>query len=138
MFASVGRGDHAKVLAAMAPDVHHWFAGSHALGGTRHDRLTVQRWFERLHRLCPKMAFEVHGVTVSGWPWRMTVAAEWTAHVTPARGPVYRNDGVHIMDVKFGRVHRLFAYENGEAVAEACDLMAALGVSEAGAPPICS
>lgn len=137
-FARIGRGDYRPVLRGMAPDVHHRFAGDHALGGERHDKEAMQRWFERLTRLCPSIDFTVHTVTVSGPPWHLTVAAEWTALVTPAAGPIYLNEGVHVMEIRRGRVSRLFAYEDGEAVAAACRIMADFGVTEAAAPPITS
>ena len=35
-----------EVLKPVAPNVHHRFAGAHALGGERHDKETLRRWFE--------------------------------------------------------------------------------------------
>jgi ketosteroid isomerase-like protein len=135
-FDRIGRADHAAVLRGVAENVHHRFAGDHALGGERHDKQALQRWFARLSRLCPAMAFEVHTVAVSGWPWDMTVAAEWSALVTPAKGPDYTNARVHVIGIRRGQVIRLFAYEDSQAVATACTEMAELGISEAAEPPI--
>lgn len=56
--------------------------------------------------------------------------------MTPARGDIYLNRGVHIIRIRRGRVSQLYAYEDGQAVARACRTMADLGVTEAAAPPI--
>ena len=42
-----------ELLKAVVPNVHHRFAGAHSLGGERHDKETLRRWFERLGRSCP-------------------------------------------------------------------------------------
>jgi ketosteroid isomerase-like protein len=52
-FAHLSAGDYEAVIAQLAPDVHHVFAGDTALGGERHSREAVARWFERLFRLWP-------------------------------------------------------------------------------------
>ena len=135
-FARLSAGDHRAVVAQLAPDVHHVFAGDTALGGERHSRDAVERWFERLFRLCPQMRFEVGRVFSSGPPWNILVAAEWVAHVTPAVGEPYVNAGTHVFRIRNGRVAYIHAYEDSEKVARACEQMAALGVKEAAAPPI--
>jgi ketosteroid isomerase-like protein len=137
-FARVGRGNHGAVLRGVSDQVHHRFAGNHALGGDRHDKQSFQRWLERLSRLFPEIDFQVVSVSVRGWPWNFTVAAEWKALVTPAAGPTYTNSGVHVIVIHWGRVVRLFAYEDSQAVAEACRIMADHGMQEAAAPPITS
>jgi SnoaL-like domain len=68
------RGDYRAIVAQLAPDVHHLFAGDSALGGERHSRPPVERWFERLFRLCPQMSFEVGRVISSGPPWDIIAA----------------------------------------------------------------
>ncbi|MBZ9853679.1 hypothetical protein LB566_07705 [Mesorhizobium sp. CA13] len=35
---------------ALASHVHHRVGGAHALGGERHDKEALRRWFERLGR----------------------------------------------------------------------------------------
>ena len=75
-FDRLTRREFDAVVASLAPDVHHRFAGEHALGGERHDREAVRAWFERLARLFPELAFEVHRVISSGPPWNLRVAVE--------------------------------------------------------------
>lgn len=137
-FAAVGAQDARTVLAGLAPDVHHVFAGDHALAGERHDAAAVARWFARLGRLFPGLRFHIARVAVSGPPWRTVVAVEWVAAVTPQRGPAYENRGAHVIAIRWGRVVELHAYEDSEAVAAACRRMVELGVAEAGAPPVTS
>jgi ketosteroid isomerase-like protein len=135
-FARVGSGDTDAILRGLAPDVEHRFAGDHPLGGTRVGKAKIEAWFDRLHRLFPDLDFDVHSVVVSGPPWAMTVAAEWTASVRPVVGPTYDNHGAHVIRVERGRVTSIHAYEDSQAVARACAQMLAAGIEEAGAPPI--
>ena len=135
MFDALGRGDYSVALGGMADDVHHVFAGDHPLGGERHDRDAVQRWFERLFRLCD-VRFDVRRVVVAGPPWDLHVAVEWIGHATPKAGPPYSNEGAHMIRIRRGRVVYFHAYEDSQKVAEACRQMAAAGITEAEAAPI--
>ncbi len=63
---------------------------------------------------------------------------EWTAEVTPAVGPSYRNVGAHVLRIRRGKVSEFLAYEDSQAVADACAVMAEAGITEATAPPITS
>lgn len=136
VFRDIGRRELAKVIAGLAPDVHHRFAGDHALAGERHTRDDVERWFQRVFRLYPELTFTVHGVHASGWPWDLVVAVEWTGHAVPAVGDAYDNHGAHVIRIQRGRVTQLHAYEDSQAVARACEVMAAAGIEEASASPI--
>ncbi len=135
-FKSLSAGDFGPVVARLAPDVHHVFEGDHALGGERHSSGAVERWFERLWRLCPSLDFVVHRVVSNGPPWDIWAAAEWTARVETAAGPPYVNKGTHVIRIRNGKVRYLHAYEDSQVVANACAHMARLGVEEASAAPI--
>jgi hypothetical protein len=41
------------VLKAVAPNVHHRLAGTHALSGERHDKEALRRWFRRVAASSP-------------------------------------------------------------------------------------
>jgi len=138
IFADLSRGDHGRVVASLARDVHHTFAGDHALGGERHDKESVAAWFSRLGRLCPELRFTVRQVVSSGPLWNLRVAVEWTAQVRPAAGSPYENSGAHLIRIVRGRVRELHAYEDSQVVANACGEMAAAGIEEAASPPITS
>lgn len=136
VFDDLTRGDYPAVLSGVADDVHHVFAGDHPLGGERHSRDAMGRWFERLYRLFPSLRFEVHEVVANGWPWRTVVGVEWTARVTPLEGETYVNRGSHVIRMRWGRVVSVHAYEDSQRVAEACRRMASAGIEEAAAAPI--
>ena len=72
-FLRVNQKDYAPILKSCSPDVHHRFGGHHALGGERHDREALRRWFERLGRLAPTLQLTVHDVWAKGGPWNTTV-----------------------------------------------------------------
>lgn len=135
-FQSLSAGDYGTVVAQMADDVHHIFAGDHPLGGQRHSRDAFERWFERLYLLFPQLRFEVARVVSSGPLWDIWVAVEWVGHVTPAAGDPYVNEGTHVIRIRRGRVAYVHAYEDSQKVAAACRAMAEAGIEEAAAAPI--
>jgi len=57
-FRRVGQRDYETLLEQTASSVFHVFPGDHALGGTRHTREGLRRWFERLFLLFPELHFE--------------------------------------------------------------------------------
>ena len=62
-----------EAVKAVAPHVHHRVSGAHALGGERHDKEALRRWFERLGRVLPNLHLTVNNIWVKGWPWHTTV-----------------------------------------------------------------
>jgi ketosteroid isomerase-like protein len=135
IFDALSKGDYRPALAGLAEDVHHVFAGDHALAGERHSRDAVERWFERLFRLFD-LRFDIRRVIVSGPPWNLVVGVEWLAHVRPKAGSPYVNEGAHVIEIRRGRVKYLHAYEDSQKVAAACARMRDAGIEEAGAAPI--
>ncbi|MGZ5362179.1 MAG: nuclear transport factor 2 family protein [Solirubrobacterales bacterium] len=77
VFEALSEGRWRDTLGDIAPDVHHRFPGDNALGGERHSRAAMERWFERLFTVFPDLSFEVESIWVSGPPWDMWVAIEW-------------------------------------------------------------
>lgn len=136
MFRRLSRGEWQPLVDELAADVHHVFPGDHPLGGERHSRTAVLRWFERLGRLFPGHDFEVHRVVSRGWPWRTWVAVEWTAQLRPQQGRGYVNHGAHWILIRWGKATNFHAYLDTELVAAACRDMAARGVEEAAAQPV--
>ena len=135
-FARLSAGDYRTLLMACASDVEHTFAGEHALGGTRHSKEGLERWFERLFRLFPGLDFEVKRVLVRGWPWRTEAMIEWVDRARPADGVPYVNEGCHVLRFSWGRLVGLHAYLDTQKVEEVCERLAQEGVEEAAAPPI--
>lgn len=136
VFEQLSRGAWGEVLGGLSDDVEHGFPGDHPLGGVRHSREAVARWFERLERLFPGHEFRVHRVSAAGWPWSTWVAVQWSARLTPAHGEPYVNEGAHWIQLRWGRVVAFHAYLDTQLVARACAHMAEHGVAEARAAPI--
>jgi ketosteroid isomerase-like protein len=137
-FLRVNQKDYAPILKGCSSAVHHRFAGHHALGGERHDREALGRWFERLGRLAPTLRLTVHDIWVNGWPWNTTVIIRWSGvQDLPDKSP-YDNHGVHVIRLRWGRVFDIDANEDSQLVAAGLQIWAAHGVEEALSPPIVS
>ena len=138
LFEALNRGDHEAMLEDVAEDVHHVFPGDHPLGGERHSREAMRRWFRRLDALFPELEFEVKQVSVSGPPWDMAIAVEWADRGKAADGVPYENEGAHWIRIRRGKGVYVHAYLDTEKVSESCRRMAAAGIEEAAAAPITS
>jgi ketosteroid isomerase-like protein len=137
-FERVNDHDYAALLKDCAPDVRHRFGGQHALGGERHDRDALNRWFQRLGRLAPTLNLGVRDVWVKGWPHNTTIIIRWTATQTLVDGSPYENHGVHVVRMRWGKVVEIDANEDSQIVAESLKTIAVHGISEALAAPIVS
>jgi ketosteroid isomerase-like protein len=137
-FDALSRGDWREAIEDVAPDVHHVFPGENAIGGERHSKEAMERWFERVYRLIPELRFEVRNVAVKGPPWDMMVAVEWTDHGKAMDGVPYDNEGAHWIRIRRGKATYVHAFLDTEKVTEICRRLAADGVEEAAADPITS
>jgi ketosteroid isomerase-like protein len=137
-FERVNEKDYDALLGDCVPQVHHRFGGSHALGGERHDKQALRRWFARLGRLCPTLKLTVRDVWVKGLPHHTTAIIRWTATQTLPDGSGYHNHGVHIITLRWGKVVDIDANEDSQVVAESLRVVAAHGIDEALADPILS
>ena len=135
-FDALNRSDFEPALNGVAPDVHHLFPGDNALGGERHSREAMARWFERLHTLFPQISFEVREISVKGWPWDMRVAVQWTDHGQAADGEPYDNQGAHWIRIRRGKAVRIQAYLDTDKVTASLERMGQAGITEAAAPQI--
>lgn len=134
-FARLSEGDPSAALALMSENVRYTFEGDHALGGTRTSRAGVERWFGRLLRLLPGR-FTIRSVDVVGWPWRATVYVVFEDEVRPPVGERYRNHGVQIVELVWGKAARIHTYVDTAKVSRALDVLAAAGIEEAHSAPI--
>ena len=135
-FANVQNHNYDELLKVLAPNVTHRFAGDHALGGTRHDKEALRRWFNRLGTVLPNIQFDVKNVWVKGPPLQTTVIAQWVATATLSNGDPYTNPGVHIITMQWGKVYSLDVSEDSQAVAAGLAKQAQVGIEEAAAPKI--
>ena len=128
-----------EAVKAVAPHVHHRVSGAHALGGERHDKKAMRRWFERLGRVQPTLHLTVNNIWVKGWPWNTTVFVEWDGTATLPHGNApYINRGLHVFTLRWGRVYALEEFQDSQAAARGLAAQAAAGLKEAAAEPIVS
>lgn len=137
-FQQVNAHQYAEVANGLALNVKHHFSGTHALGGTRHDQAAVNQWFDRVGRLLPDLKLTITNVVVKGWPNNTLVIARWTAAATLQNGDAYRNDGVHFVTLKWGKITEMTVFEDSQAVANALEKQYESGLKEAKAGPIIS
>lgn len=137
-FERVNAHAYGAILKNCAADIHHRFGGHHALGGERHDRAALGRWFERLGRLCPTLKLTVRDVWVKGWPHDTTVVIRWVGTQTLPDDVPYVNRGVHVIRMRWGKVFDIDANEDSQLVAETLKTLGANGIDEALAEPIVS
>jgi ketosteroid isomerase-like protein len=136
-FRHVDRGDYEPIVAMMAaPACEHTFVGDHALGGTRRSQAAIRQWGQRLFRLFPGIRFHLSTLVVSGWPWRTRAAVEWTEANAGADGIPSSNRGVHLLELRWGRVRRLVIFTDTARLQGNLLRLAAAGVAEAAQPPI--
>ena len=125
-------------MTSIAPNVHHRFLGDHAIGGERHDSDTLRRWFERLARVLPNLHLTINDIWVKGWPWNTMVFVQWDGAATLLNGGPYSQHAIHVITLKWGKIHALDVFEDSQAVARALDIQAAAGLTEAVAEQIVS
>ena len=107
-----------------------------SIGPCIHCIEAMRQWFQRLYRLVPEMHFTVENVAISGFPWNMTIAIEWTEVAVPVDGSHYTNAGVNVVQMQWGKVVRLQVYEDTQKVEAMFARLAAQGIGEATALPI--
>jgi ketosteroid isomerase-like protein len=128
-----------ELLEPAAPNVHHRFGGAHAIGGERHDKETLRRWFERLGRVLPNLHLTINNIWVKGWPWHTTVFVQWDGTATLLDGDAsYFNRGLHVITLRWGKVCALDVFEDSQEVARGLAAQAAAGLEEAVAEQIVS
>ncbi|GAB3641582.1 nuclear transport factor 2 family protein [Spirosoma arcticum] len=137
-FQLVNDHQYDEVAKNLSPAIRHHFSGDHALGGTRHDRTAVMSWFERVGRLLPDLKLTITRVIVKGWPNNTLVIAQWTAAASLPDGGEYRNQGVHFVTLKWGKITDMTVYEDSQAVTDALEKQYRAGLQEAKADPIVS
>ena len=110
---------------------HHRFAGPNSLGGIRHDKEALGRWFKRVGTVLPNLKFEVTSVLVQGGPWNTTVIARWVATCNLENGEPYVNPGIHVIKLRWGKAYDFDVYEDTFAVTAGLEKQAKSGIAEA-------
>jgi ketosteroid isomerase-like protein len=136
LFEAVNRGDAEPVLAAFAPSFEHIFIGQSALGGTRRTLQSTRAWYQRLYRLLPDITFDVRRISVSGAPWDTVVIAEWRETNSGTYGVETSAEGIHVLNIKWGRATRLIIAPDTARLEETLKRLAAAGHADAQAAQI--
>ena len=135
-FADINAGRYEGIVAQFAPRHRHAMPGRHALAGERHGAESTARWYARLQRLLPGLAFDVRAIVVDGMPWHTVATVTWDDRFTLPDGTQGSNTGVHEFVLAWGRVRSLVIHCDSQRLQRYCDRLVACGVAEAGADPI--
>jgi ketosteroid isomerase-like protein len=116
LFAELREGRARWFIALLADDVHFRFLGDHSWAADFRGKTEARRWLERYVEV--GLQLYPREIIVSGPPWRMTICTWFTDH---ARGPdgeiVYRNEGVLVDRVVWGRVKEHVSFEDTQRTA---------------------
>jgi ketosteroid isomerase-like protein len=138
-FENVNNHNYDELLKAVAPNVHHRFAGAHSIGGERHDKEAMRRWLERVGRVLPNLHIKINDIWVKGAPWHTKVFVQWDATATLLNGDSsYFNRGFHVITMRWGKVYSLDVFEDSQEVARGLAIQAESGLKEAVAEQIVS
>lgn len=135
-FADVSRGDFEAVLAQCSPDIRHRFAGDHAFGGERNDREMLRRWFRRVATVLPGLRLHISELFVQGMPWDTRAIVVWREEAELPDGRRYFNDGVHRIQLRWGRVTAISVHLDTQRAAALLQELGSMGIGGATAPPI--
>jgi len=125
-FEHVNNHNYDELLEAVAPNVHHRFAGAHSIGGERHDKEAMRRWLGRVGRVLPNLHIKVNDIWVKGGPWHTKVFVQWDATATLLNGDSsYFNRGFHVITMRWGKVYSLDVFEDSQEVARGLAVQAA-------------
>jgi ketosteroid isomerase-like protein len=116
-FQRLSDGAYERVLQQFAPDVVFSFAGTHPLGGERRGVARVRDWFALLYRTFPGIRFDVRAMLVAGWPWDSRVATHFAVSAPRPNGSTYRNEGVQLVRLRWGRIVEDRLYEDTQLLA---------------------
>jgi ketosteroid isomerase-like protein len=136
-FLAVQNHDYQAVLDGVSSkNLTHRFAGPNSLGGIRHDKEALGRWFKRVGTVLPELKFDVTNVLVHGGPRNTTVVARWVATCKLENGGPYVNPGIHVIKLRWGKAYDFDVYEDTFAVTVGLEKQAKSGIAEASAPQI--
>ncbi len=117
VFEELSKGDSALLLSGMSDDAVHVVDGDHALSGTRSNPEDIAAWYARLFTLFPDLSFVVHDVIVKGLPSRTTAIAVWEDSSTTSLSEQYKNSGVNVIELSWGKVQSVHIYTDTQHMA---------------------
>jgi ketosteroid isomerase-like protein len=132
---AMNRHDFEAIITQLAPTFEVTFVGDTSLGGSRHTKDAMRRWFERLFRLFPDARFELRAVAVDGWPWDTRIFGSFAITAT-VLGESYDNVFIQFVKMRWGRVTSYAIYEDSLKFWRTAQAMAAHGFDVATAPAV--
>jgi ketosteroid isomerase-like protein len=136
-FKCIQEHQYNEVLKGVSDkQLEHTFAGDNCLGGTRRDKESLKRWFERVGTVLPDLQFEITDIQVKGTPAKTLVIARWSATCNLMNGDPYLNKGVHFITLNWGKAVKFNVYEDTQTVSHGLELQFQAGIKEAKAPKI--
>ena len=136
VFARLNAGDFAFITRQFHSSAVHWFAGGHALSGTRTSAGRIEEWYRRLATVFPKIRFEIRKLIVAGPPWNTEAAVQWVDEATDRQGRALLNQGVFVLRLRWGKAIEFRVYCDTAQIEKNLAILAAQGVREASAAPI--
>jgi len=88
------------------------FAGEHAFGGELRGAAQIRPLVERMRQTFTDLTVVPTLVLVQGWPWNTTVATQLDVRATLCDGTAYRNDGLQLLRLRWGKVVEDRIYED--------------------------
>jgi ketosteroid isomerase-like protein len=111
-FAKLSTGDYEGIVQKFRPQSRFLFAGDHALGGERWGQEAVRAWFAEMLRRFPGIQIAPREVIVNGWPWNTVIATHLVISAPRAGGREYRNEGMQLLRLSWGRVVEDLIFED--------------------------
>lgn len=134
-FQDISQGNFEKLLENFAADVHFTFTGQSALGANVRTKEGVRQWFQRVHKLFPRLSIQAEQIYVMGFPWNTVATVQFTVRDTLADGTVYENRGVQIVHIVWGKVVKDQLTEDTLYLSQILARLVTLGIPEASAAP---
>jgi ketosteroid isomerase-like protein len=126
LFAQLRAGRPQWFLALAADDIHFRFPGDHSWAADFRGKGQARQWLQRYVDIGLKL--HPREIVVSGPPWRMVVCTWFTDSTTGPDGEVvYRNEGVLVDRIVWGRLKEHVSFENTQATARFDDYLRSVG-----------
>jgi ketosteroid isomerase-like protein len=135
-FQDISQGNFEALLKNFAPNVHFTFAGETALGANVNNKEAVREWFQRVHKIFPKLKIEAQTIDVTGFPWNTVAAVKFKVSDTLADGTKYENQGVQIVKIIWGKVVDDHLQEDTLYLSQILAKLAVQGIQEAKLAPM--
>ncbi len=111
-FAHLNAGRLERFLAMFTDASVFYLAGDHELGGVRRGRVAIRELFELMRLRFTDLSVVPVTVVVQGWPWNTGGGTRLRIRASCADGTVYRNDGLQMAYLRWGRAVEEWIYED--------------------------